>query len=184
VPDLDRQLGELLALNPEWDTVGVIDTAGRFFSRAPKVEVSGIFSDRDYFAGALASTEPYTGQVVVSRVTGKAVATIAVALREGGHLPRIDAALRLASEPRRAYAGLIDEQVLEFLLVALLAFQRARPEYLGELEGSASLLERLERQFPPERLAHLRAAAVRLAGELGASAVVPPRARRRQKRKL
>ena len=82
VPDLDRQLGELLALNPEWDTVGVIDVAGRFVSRAPKVEVSGTFSDRDYFAGALGSTGPYTGQVVVSRVTGKAVATVAVALRE------------------------------------------------------------------------------------------------------
>jgi len=83
-PDLDRQLAELFALNPEWDTVGVIDVAGRFVSRAPKVEVSGTFSDRDYFAGALASTEPYTGQVVVSRVTGKAVAPIAVALRDAG----------------------------------------------------------------------------------------------------
>ena len=106
----------------------------------------------------------------VAEVPAADVLELAAALREGGHLPRVDAALRLAAEPRRAYAGLIDEQVLEFLLVGLLAFQRARPEYLGELEGSASLLERLERQFPPERLTHLRAAAVRLAGELGASA--------------
>jgi signal transduction histidine kinase/CheY-like chemotaxis protein len=84
VPDLDRQLAELLAPNPEWDTVGIIDMAGRFISRAPKVEVSGTFSDREYFAGALASTGPYFGQVVVSRVTGKAVATVTVALREAG----------------------------------------------------------------------------------------------------
>ncbi len=84
VPDLDRQLAELLASNPEWDTVGIIDPAGRFISRAPKVEVSGTFSDRDYFAGALASNEPYFGRVVVSRVTGKAVATVAVAVRDAG----------------------------------------------------------------------------------------------------
>jgi hypothetical protein len=100
-------------------------------------------------------------------------------LRQAGHLPRVDAALRLTAEPRRAYAGLVDEQVLEFLLVSLLAFQRARPERLGELEGSLTLLERLERQFPPERLAQLRSAAARLAGELGAS---PPPARGRPKR--
>src|SRR5207244_9341201 len=80
---------------------------------------------------------------------------LAAALRHAGHLPRVDAALRLAAEPRRAYAGLVDEQVLEFLLVSLLAFQAARPERLGELEGALSLLERLERQFPPERLGQL-----------------------------
>src|SRR5262249_39685167 len=93
---------------------------------------------------------------------------LAKVLREGGHLPRVDAALRLAAEPRRAYAGLVDEQVLAFLLVSLLAFQLARPERLSELEGALSLLERLERQFPPERLAELRHDAERLAGELRA----------------
>jgi hypothetical protein len=100
---------------------------------------------------------------------------LASALRDSGHLPRLDAALRLASEPRRAYAGLVDEQVLEFLLISLLAFQRARPEHLAELEGAATLLERLERQFPPERLRQMRVAADRLAGELSASG--PPAAR-------
>jgi hypothetical protein len=104
---------------------------------------------------------------------------LAAALRDGGHLPRVDAALRLASEPRRAYAGLVDEQVLEFLLVSLLAFQRVRPEQLAALEGSAVLLERLERQFPPQRLSELRAAGHRLAGELGSS---PPPPRPKPKR--
>ena len=33
------------------------------------------------------------------------VLELAAALRDGGHLPRVDAALRLAAEPRRAYAG-------------------------------------------------------------------------------
>jgi hypothetical protein len=99
---------------------------------------------------------------------------LAAALRDSGHLPRVDAALRLSADPRRAYAGLIDEQVLEFLLVSLLAFQRAQPEQLASLEGSTMLLERLERQFPPQRLAELRAAADRLAGNLG-SAASPPR---------
>src|SRR5207248_566670 len=103
---------------------------------------------------------------------------LAAALRDGGHLPRVDAALRLTADPRRAYAGLIDEQVLEFLLVSLLAFQSARPEQLAALEGSLVLLERLERQFPPQRLAALRAAARRLAGELGAT---PPPARSKPK---
>jgi hypothetical protein len=104
---------------------------------------------------------------------------LAAALREGGHLPRVDAALRLTSDSRRAYAGLVDEQVLEFLLVSLLAFQRAQPEQLAALEGSIVLLERLERQFPPQRLAELRAAADRLAGNLGSS---PPASRSKPKR--
>jgi hypothetical protein len=120
----------------------------------------------------------------VAEVAAADVLALAAALREGGHLPRVDAALRLASEPRRAYAGLIDEQVLEFLLVGLLAFQRARPEYLGELEGARSLLERLERQFPPERLSQLRAAAASLAGELGPGAEARPRVRPRRRRKV
>ena len=110
------------------------------------------------------------------------VLELAAKLREAGHLPRVDAALRLAAEPRRAYAGLVDEQVLEFLLVSLLAFQTARPERLSELEGSLTLLERLERQFPRERLADLRAAAARLAGQLAStSGVARRRAGRRRK---
>jgi hypothetical protein len=104
---------------------------------------------------------------------------LATALRASGHLPRIDAALRLVSEPRRSYMGLVDEQVLEFLLVSLLAFQHVRPERLAELEGALSLLQRLERQFAPERLAELRIAAERLAGELRAS---PPRPKPRRRR--
>jgi hypothetical protein len=94
---------------------------------------------------------------------------LAAALRNSGHLPRVDAALRLSSEPRRTYPGLVDEHVLEFLLVSLLAFQSARPERLAELEGAPSLIERLEQQFPPERLRVLRNAAERLAGELSAA---------------
>jgi hypothetical protein len=96
----------------------------------------------------------------------------------------VDAALRLAAEPRRAYAGLVDEQVLEFLLVSLLAFQAAQPERLGELEGALSLLERLERQFPPQRLGQLRAAAARLAGELDAARPLTARPKRRKRRAL
>jgi hypothetical protein len=91
---------------------------------------------------------------------------LAAALRSSGHLPRVDAALRLAAQPRQAFGGLVDEQVLEFLLVSLLAFQTAWPERLADLEGSTALLERLEHQFPPERLAELRTAANRLAGQL------------------
>jgi hypothetical protein len=112
----------------------------------------------------------------VAEVPAADVLELAARLREAGHLPRVDAALRLGAEPRRAYAGLVDEQVLEFLLVSLLAFQTARPERLSELEGSLTLLERLERQFPRERLAELRAAAARLAGQLVSA---PGGARRR-----
>ena len=97
-------------------------------------------------------------------------------------MPRVDAALRLVSEPRRAYPGLVDEQVLEFLLVSLLAFRQARPEQLAQLEGSLSLLDRLERQFPRERLAELHAAADHLAGELATAAATAPGPRRRAKR--
>jgi hypothetical protein len=98
---------------------------------------------------------------------------LAAALRESGHLPRVDAALRLGAEPRRGYPGLVDEQVLEFLLVSLLAFQQARPERLAELEGAANLIERLERQFPTERLRTLREAAAGLAGELRSTSPRP-----------
>jgi hypothetical protein len=108
----------------------------------------------------------------VAEVQAADALELAAALRHsehGEHLPRVDAALRLAAEPRRAYGGLVDEQVLEFLLVSLLAFERARPERLAELEGAVGLLERLERQFAPERLAELRQAAQRLAGEVVAA---------------
>lgn len=103
---------------------------------------------------------------------------VAAALRAAGHLPRVDAALWLMAG-RRAYAGLVDEQVLEFLLVSLLAFERARPEQLADLEGAPSLIERLEGVFPGERLATLRATAARLAGELSQT---PPRRRRYTRR--
>jgi hypothetical protein len=109
---------------------------------------------------------------------------LAAALRALEYLPRVDAALRLAAEPRRAYAGLVDEQVLEFLLVSLLAFRAAWPDRLSELEGSTTLLERLEHQFPPARLAELRANAQRLAGTLTSTRVTPKRNIRRRKRKL
>jgi hypothetical protein len=120
---------------------------------------------------------PTTGEVAASDAL-----EVASALRAAGHLPRVDAALWLMAG-RRAYAGLVDEQVLEFLLVSLLAFQAARPEQLAELEGAPSLIERLEGLFPGERLAGLREAAGRLAGQLDEA---PPRRRaniRRAKRK-
>jgi len=81
------------------------------------------------------------------------------------------------------YAGLVDEQVLEFLLVSLLAFSEARPERLAELEGALGLLERLERQFAPPRLDELNADARRLAGDLLATpASAAPSTRRRRPR--
>jgi hypothetical protein len=120
-----------------------------------------------------------------AEVTAADALQLAAALRESGHLPRVDAALRLGSEPRHSYAGLVDEQVLEFLLVSLLAFQRARPERLAELEGALSLVERLERQFSPERLRELRGSAEALAGELRTSPAPTPlvRGRRRVRRR-
>lgn len=83
--DLNQLLAELLALNPEWDTVNAVDPVGRLFARAPRAEqeLNVDVSDRDYFKAALASAEPYTGQVVISRISNRAVATIAVGLREG-----------------------------------------------------------------------------------------------------
>src|SRR5207253_368601 len=70
----------------------------------------------------------------VAEVAAADALELAAALRHSGHLPRVDAALRLAAEPRRAYAGLVDEQVLEFLLVSLLAFRTAWPERLARSE--------------------------------------------------
>jgi hypothetical protein len=119
----------------------------------------------------------------VAEVAAADALELAAVLRSVDHLPRVDAALRLAAEPRRAYAGLVDEQVLEFLLVSLLAFQSAWPERLAELEGSSGLLERLQHQFPPARLSELRNAADRLAGALGSAPVAPRRKARRPVRR-
>lgn len=106
----------------------------------------------------------------VAEVAAADALELAAALRASDHLPRVDAALRL-----KAYGGLIDEQVLEFLLVSLLALRIARPEQLAELEGSSALIERLEQQFPAERQAELRLAAHRLASNLNASRPPPRR---------
>jgi hypothetical protein len=119
----------------------------------------------------------------VAEVAAADALELAAALRSADHLPRVDAALRLGAEPRRAYAGLVDEQVLEFLLVSLLAFRSTWPERLAELEGSSALLERLEHQFPPVRLSELRNDAERLAGALGSAPVAPRRNARRQVRR-
>jgi hypothetical protein len=116
----------------------------------------------------------------VAEVAAADALELAAALRGSDHLPRIDAALRLAADARRAYSSLVDEQVLEFLLVSLLAFRTAWPERLAELEGSTTLLERLEHQFPPARLAELRADAGRLAGTLRGKPVSAPKRRRRR----
>jgi hypothetical protein len=116
----------------------------------------------------------------VAEVPAAQVAELAAALRASGHLPRVDAALRLGNAPGRAYPGLVDEQVLEFLLVSLLAFERACPEQLSQLEGAPNLRERLETVFPKARLAELRAVARRLAGDLATHPPRPRRSRRRQ----
>ncbi len=119
----------------------------------------------------------------VAEIPASHALDVARALRAAGHLPQVDAALRLMSG-RKAYAALVDEHVLEFLLVSLLAFQRARPEQLAQLEGSLDLLDRLEGLFPPEKLETLRLAASRLAGELhGGSRAVSPRRKPRKPRR-
>jgi hypothetical protein len=141
-------------------------------------ELSQVLSDERIRPFTRARLSPSVAEVAAADAL-----QLALALRESGHLPRVDAALRLAAEPRQAYAGLVDEQVLEFLLVSLLAFQLVRPERLAELEGSQALLERLEHQFPPERRARLRTAAEQLAGTLQAAPGVGAGRRRPQRRR-
>jgi hypothetical protein len=116
----------------------------------------------------------------VAEVPAAQALAVAEELRRLGHLPRVDASLRLLAG-RRAYQSLVDEQVLEFLLVSLLAFERARPEALAQLEGAPALAERLEGLFPDERLTQLRAAADHLAGRLTSE---PPARRARRARRL
>jgi hypothetical protein len=116
----------------------------------------------------------------VAEVPASQALAVAEELRRLGHLPRVDASLRLLAG-RRAFQALVDEQVLEFLLVSLLAFERARPEALAQLEGAPALTDRLEGLFPEERLAQLRAAADHLAGRLTSE---PPPRRGRRARQL
>jgi hypothetical protein len=68
---------------------------------------------------------------------------------------------------RNAYAGLVDEQVLEFLYESLVAFSLQASETLAHLEGAASLLDRLRTLFPAERLDALEAMAGKIAGKPG-----------------
>jgi hypothetical protein len=113
---------------------------------------------------------PTTAEVPAARAL-----ELADELRARGHLPRVDAALRLMAG-RRAYQALVDEQVLEFLLVCLLALERVGPYALAQLEGAPRLRDRLLTVFPAARSAELRARAERLAVDLGA----PPSRRRRR----
>ena len=115
----------------------------------------------------------------VAEVAAADALELAGALRSSDHLPRIDAALRL-----KAFGGLVDEQVLEFLLVNLLALRTAWPERLQELEGSTALVERLEDLFPPERLAELHKLADRVAGRLSGTPRPPRRRRKTVTRKM
>lgn len=112
----------------------------------------------------------------VAEVAGSRAVELAEAMQRAGHLPRVDASLRLMAG-RRAYPGLVDEQVLEFLLLSLLAFRRARPEALARLEGALNLLDQLEALFPADRLQALRLAAANLSAELTSSVSLPAPAR-------
>lgn len=112
----------------------------------------------------------------LAEVPASHAAELADALHAVGHLPRLDASLRLLAG-RRAYQSLVDERTLEFLLVSLLAFERARPEQLLQLEGAPALTARLRELFPPQRLAELEAAAAHLA----ATFPLPTASRRRKK---
>lgn len=67
----------------------------------------------------------------------------AEALERLGHLPEVDAALRLMAG-RRAYAALVDQQVLETQLLCLRLLRLLRPSLLEELPQARSLIPRLE----------------------------------------
>ncbi|MBI2755814.1 MAG: hypothetical protein HYX52_03795 [Chloroflexi bacterium] len=103
----------------------------------------------------------------VFEIAGAQAPNVAEALRRAGYLPSVDPALQLMAG-QRGYSGLVDKQVLEFLLVSLLAFQSAQPEHLAQLEGALALLERLEALFPAGQVREARQAAQLLAGSLEA----------------
>jgi hypothetical protein len=113
----------------------------------------------------------------VAEVAASQAPTLVDMLHSAGHLPRVDAALRLMAG-RNAYAAMVDERVLEFLLTCLLALREVRPEQLAHLEGSLDLVERLEDLFPPEELKSIHEAAAQLAGILNSA----PRAASRRSR--
>jgi hypothetical protein len=118
----------------------------------------------------------------VAEVAASQAPALVDELHSAGHLPRVDAALRLMSG-RHAYAAMIDERVLEFLLTCLLALREVRPEHLAHLEGSLDLLERLEDLFPPEQLKIIREAAAQLAGTIrSAPRAISQRSPRRRSR--
>jgi hypothetical protein len=118
----------------------------------------------------------------VAEVAASQAPALVEELHSAGHLPRVDAALRLMAG-RNAYATMIDERVLEFLLISLLALREVGPEQLAHLEGSLDLLERLEALFPQEQLRTIREAAAQLAATIRSSPRAPsqrsPRRRRR-----
>ena len=98
-------------------------------------------------------------------VSAARAADLAAALERLGHLPDVDAALRLMAG-RRAYAALVDQDTLEALLFSI-RFARAIDRTLAdEIPHAERLLRRLEQALGPISAARIarraRAAARRL----------------------
>ncbi|MCC7104807.1 MAG: helicase-associated domain-containing protein [Chloroflexi bacterium] len=87
------------------------------------------------------------GPRAVSVPAGRAQ-ELADLLERHGHLPELDASLRLMAG-RRAYAGLVDQRVLETLLYALRAMRTIDPTLLDGLVEVEALSRRLETALGP-----------------------------------
>lgn len=90
-------------------------------------------------------------------VSGSQVDDLVAELRDMGYVPHVDSALRLMAG-RRAYAGLVDQQVLELLFFSLRLLARLHPGVLGKVGDGEDLLPRLRAALRPDSIERLERA--------------------------
>ena len=110
-------------------------------------------------------------------VTPARAIELAEALERHGHLPEVDAALRLMAG-RRAYSTLVDQHTLETLLFCLRLIGTFKPSLIRELPNAEALTRRLEQALGPIAAPRIsrraRAAARRLREQLRTESSRPP----------
>jgi hypothetical protein len=131
------------------------EDAGELEELLDRPDISGLIRER---------LGPTTAAVAPARAS-----ELAEKLERMGHIPEVDAALRLLAG-RRAYPALIDQHTLEALLFCLRLIKVLKPDLLGEVPNAERLASRLEQALGPIAAPRIsrraRSAARRLRNEL------------------
>ncbi len=161
--ELTRLLGQLTG-GPL--PASVTNPIAEWTSRVGQVQVRPVVllsTADDEVARCIASAErlaPMIREKLGARafvVSGSQVDELVAELRDLGYIPHVDSALRLMAG-RRAYAGLVDQQVLELLFFSLRLLARVYPGALARMGDGEDLLPRLRAALRPDALERLERA--------------------------